>query len=62
MGIFDPLQIRIDTLQPMKLGTEVGLGPGHIVLSGDAAPHPKMGTAPNFLPMSVVAKRLDELR
>jgi len=48
----------------MKLGTEVGLGSGHIVLglSGDAAPHPKMGTAPNFLPMSVVAKRLDELR
>jgi len=28
----------------MKLGTEVGLGPGHIVLDGDPAPHlPKKG-------------------
>ena len=54
----------------MKLGTEVGLGAGHIVLDGDPSP-PKMGTAtinfrpmyslqsPNFQPMSVVAKRLD---
>jgi len=25
----------------MKLGTEVGLGPGHIVLDGDRAPLPK---------------------
>jgi len=25
----------------MKLGMEVGLGPGHIVLDGDPAPHPK---------------------
>jgi len=33
-----------------KLGPEVGLGPGHIVLDGDPAP--------NFRPMSVVAKRL----
>jgi len=34
----------------MKLGTEVGLGHGHIhiVLDGDPAP-------PNFRPMSVVA-------
>jgi len=40
----------------MKPGTEVGLGPGHILLDGDTAP-PKRGTAPNFRPMSVVAKR-----
>ena len=37
----------------MPLGMEVSLGPGHIVL------HPKSGTAPNFRPTSVVAKRLD---
>jgi len=30
----------------MKLGMEVGLGPGHIVLDGDPAPLPKRGTAP----------------
>jgi len=35
----------------MKLCMKVGLGPGHIVLDGDPAP--------NFQPMSVVAKRLD---
>ena len=45
----------------MPLGTEVGLGPGHIVLDGDPAP-PKKGTAPNFWPMSVVAKWLDGSR
>jgi len=33
----------------------------HIVLDGDPAP-PKSGTAPNFRPMSVVAKWLDGLR
>jgi len=45
----------------MKLGTEVGLGPGHIVLDVDPAlpSPPQSGTAPNFLPMSIVAKRLD---
>jgi len=32
----------------MKLGTQVGLGPGHIVLDGDPAPQ-KVGTAaPRF--------------
>jgi len=46
----------------MKLGMEVGLGPGHIVLDGDPAPLPKSGTTPNFQSMSVVAKRLDGLR
>jgi len=37
----------------MPLGTEVGLGPGHIVLDCDPAPPPKRGTAaPTFRPMS----------
>jgi len=46
----------------MPLGTEVGLGQGCIVLDGDPAP-PKRGTAaPHFLPMSIVAKRLDGSR
>jgi len=40
----------------MKLGMQVGLGPGHIVLDGDPAAPPPRGTAPNFQPMSVVAK------
>ena len=43
----------------MPLGREVSLVLGHIVLNGDPAPPPKRSTAPNFLPMSVVAKRLD---
>ena len=30
----------------MKLGMQVGLGPGHIVLDGDSAPPPQRGTAP----------------
>jgi len=29
----------------MKLGIEIGLGPGHIVLDGDPAPTPQRGTA-----------------
>ena len=39
----------------MKLGTEVGLGPGHIVLDGDPAP-PKWHSPspPNYRSMSVV--------
>jgi len=33
----------------MKLGMEVGLGPGHIVLDGDPAPPTERGTAvPHF--------------
>jgi len=32
----------------MKLGIEVGLGPGHIVLDGDLSP-PKKGHSPQFL-------------
>jgi len=48
----------------VKLGMPVGLGPGHIVLDAEPAPPPPKGhsTPPNFLPMSVVTKRLDELR
>ena len=30
----------------MKLGVEVGRGPGHIVLGGDAAHFPKGGAKP----------------
>jgi len=37
----------------MPFGTDVGLGPGHIVLDGDTA----LPAAPTFLPMSIVAKR-----
>jgi len=33
----------------MKLGMEIGLGPGHIVLDGDLAP--PRGTAPIFGPL-----------
>jgi len=45
----------------MALTTEVGLSPVHVVLDGDPAP-PKTGTAPTFLPMRIVAKRLDGSR
>ena len=44
----------------MPLGTEVGLGPGHIVLDGDPAP-PRNGVLQppplTFRPMSIVTKR-----
>jgi len=47
----------------MALGMEMGLGPGHIVLDGDPAPAlQKGGRAPNFRPISIVAKRLDASR
>jgi len=46
----------------MPLGTQVGVGPGHIVLDGDpspTAPLKKVCIAlPNFRPLSIVAKRL----
>jgi len=42
----------------MPLDTKVGLGPGHIVLDGDPAPHPKGKQPPIFGP-SVLEKRLD---
>jgi len=38
----------------MKLGREVGLGPGYIELDADPASPPKRDTAPNFRPMAVV--------
>ena len=41
----------------MPLGTEVGLGPGDVVLDGGQLP--LKGTAPDFRPVSIVAKRLD---
>ena len=48
----------------MKLGMEVGLGPGHVVLDGDPASPSKnkRSTAPNFRPMFIVAKWLDGSR
>jgi len=39
----------------MKLGMQVGLGPGHIVLDGDPAPLRKGAEPSNFRPISVVA-------
>jgi len=44
------------------VGTKVGLRPGHIVLDGDPAPPKGAEAAPNFRPMSVVAKRMDRSR
>jgi len=43
----------------MPLGTEVGLGPGDIVLDGDSAHPPPKGYSPlpNFRSMFIVAKR-----
>jgi len=43
----------------MPLGTEVGLGPGDIVLDGDPVPPPRKGAQqpPTFRSMSIVAKR-----
>jgi len=48
----------------MALGTEVGFGPGHIVLDGNPASSREKGAQlSNFRPMSVVAKkRLDGSR
>ena len=44
----------------LKLGMQVGLGPGDIVLNGGQLPPPqkkRVTAAPNFRPMSIVAKR-----
>jgi len=43
----------------MPLGTQVNLGPGDVVLDGEATLPPKRGTAPSLGLMSIVAKRLD---
>ena len=46
-----------------KLGTQVGLGPRHIVLDGDPAPLPKKGQRPQILgPCLFSPKRLDGSR
>jgi len=42
----------------MKLGVQVGLGPGHIELDADPAPLPKGAQLHNFRPISLAAKRL----
>jgi len=45
----------------MPLDIEVGIGGGDCVRWGPSSPPPKkMGTVPNFRPMSIVAKQLDE--
>jgi len=47
---------QMDGRIKMSLGTEVGLGPGDIVLDWDPAPvFPKRGTNTQFSPMSIVA-------
>jgi len=48
----------------MPLGMEVGFIPGNFVLDGDPAPSPKRERSPlpNFLPTTIVAKRLHESR
>jgi len=48
----------------MRLGMEVGLDPGHIVLDRDPAPPPEKGAQepPDFRPMYTMAKRLDGSR
>jgi len=45
----------------MKLGMEMDLGPGHIVLDVGGGCH-KEEQPPNFRPISVVAKQLDGSR
>jgi len=47
-------------MDQLTTGTEVGLGPGDIVLDGEPAPPPAAERAqhpPTFRPMSIVAKR-----
>ena len=48
----------------MKLGTRVGLGPGHIVLDENPAPLPKKGAEPPQFSdhVYIVAKQLDGSR
>ena len=41
----------------MPLGTEVGLGPGHIALDGNIAPPEGAQQPPTFRPMSIAAKQ-----
>jgi len=46
----------------MSLGMELGIGQGDFVLDGDPAPPSQKvgGAPPNFRPMFIAAKRLDE--
>ena len=46
----------------MKLGVQVDLGSGHIMLDRDSAPLQRDTAPPTVRPMSVVAKRLDRSR
>jgi len=46
----------------MKFGLQVGLGPGHFVLDGDAALHPQKGHSPIIFGPCPLAKWLDGLR
>jgi len=47
----------------MKLGMQIGLGPGHTVLGGNPAPLPKVTEPPIFGPYVVaMAKWLNESR
>jgi len=47
----------------LKLGTDVGLHPNHIVLDGDQLPIPKKGAQqPPIFGPCIVAKRLDGSR
>jgi len=59
---FPPISVAAKWLDMIKMprGREVGLYPSNIVLDGDPSPIPKKGgRAPNFWPMSIVAKQLD---
>jgi len=47
----------------MPLGMDVGLSPGDFGFNGDPAALPKKGAEPpNFWPIFIVTKRLDESR
>jgi len=45
----------------MPLGTEVGLGPGHIVLGGEPAPHGKGYSIPHFSAHVYCGQTVDHL-
>ena len=69
MGLLSVLSVLSDVgvlwpngwMDQDKSGMVVGLDPSHIVLDGDPA-LPQKGHSRNVRHMSVVAKRLDELR
>jgi len=46
----------------MPLGMDVGLVPGDFVLDEDPPLPPQKGSAPNFRPITILAKRLDGSR